>query len=120
MRRSGCGCPEAMYCASDQILRLAPSIIPDIEPVVSSANTTSTRGGALGICTAGGIGTLTTSGGSVVGSVFGVRSRGMAEAAHAARQRLPATSMYVMRERLMSMGESSVFPQSNAWARRKI
>src|SRR5215210_281022 len=95
MRRSGRGWPVAMYCEIDQILRLAPSMRPDIEPVVSSANTTSTRGGALGICTTSGglgCGAITV---SVVGSVLGLRSRGMADAAQAARQRLPATSKYV-------------------------
>jgi hypothetical protein len=40
-------------------------------------------------------------------------SRGIAEAAQAARQRLAATSKYVILERLLSMGASSV-PHSNA------
>src|SRR3954463_16523691 len=113
MRRSGRGWPVAMNCEIDQILRLAPSMRPDMEPVVSSAKTTSTRGGALGICTVLGGSGLTTGGGSGGVSVLGLPSRGIAEAAQAARQRLAATSKYVILVRFLSMGASSV-PHSNA------
>ena len=44
MRISGRGCPLAIWFAIDQILRFAPSIRPDIEPVVSRTKTTSMRG----------------------------------------------------------------------------
>ena len=61
-RRSGVGCPCAMKLARLQIFRSAPSISPDIEPVVSSANTSSTRGRRDE--SAGGTGTGASWGGS--------------------------------------------------------
>jgi hypothetical protein len=48
-----------------------------------------------------------------------LRSRGIAEAAQAARQRLVATSKYVILVRFLSMGASSV-PHSNARRRERI
>ncbi len=42
---SGVGWPLAIWFAIDQILRLAPSMRPDMEPVVSSTKATSMRGG---------------------------------------------------------------------------
>ena len=98
MRTSGLGWPCAMNCAIDQILRLAPSMSPDIEPVVSSAKTSSTRGATLGTCTLGGFLTSVTIG-SFVGSVV-PRWRGIAEAAHAARTNTPLKSPYVTNLRL--------------------
>src|SRR5882757_378790 len=44
MRMSASGLESTMAVAIDQILRLAPSIRPPIEPVVSSTNATSTVG----------------------------------------------------------------------------
>src|SRR5436309_14092037 len=110
MRTSGLGWPCAMNCAIDQILRLAPSISPDIEPVVSSAKTSSTRGATLGTCTLGGFLTSVTIG-SFVGKLV-PRWRGIAEAAHAARTTTPLKSPYVTNLRL-SMTSSSA-PGCNA------
>src|SRR6187551_513989 len=82
-----------MNCAIDQILRLAPSMRPDIEPVVSRAKTSSTRGATLGTCTwIGGLTFVTT--GSFVGRVV-PRCRGIAGAAHAASTNTPLKSPYV-------------------------
>src|SRR6185295_13326266 len=47
MRMSASGLESTMAVAIDQILRLAPSIRPPIEPVVSSTNATSTAGLAI-------------------------------------------------------------------------
>src|SRR6266536_592974 len=44
MRMSASGLESTMAVAIDQILRLAPSSRPPIEPVVSSTNATSTAG----------------------------------------------------------------------------
>src|SRR3954454_67911 len=44
MRMSASGLESTIAVAIDQILRLAPSIRPPIEPVVSSTNATSTVG----------------------------------------------------------------------------
>src|SRR3981189_922289 len=44
MRISASGLESTIAVAIDQILRLAPSIRPPIEPVVSSTNATSTVG----------------------------------------------------------------------------
>src|ERR1043166_7613909 len=44
MRMSASGLVSTMAVAIDQILRLAPSIRPPIEPVVSSTKATSTAG----------------------------------------------------------------------------
>src|SRR5215813_2029955 len=47
MRTSAAGFSSTIAVAIDQILRLAPSISPPIEPVVSSTKATSTAGLAL-------------------------------------------------------------------------
>src|SRR6476646_321284 len=47
MRMSASGLESTIAVAIDQILRLAPSIRPPIEPVVSSTNATSTAGFAM-------------------------------------------------------------------------
>jgi hypothetical protein len=48
MRISGVGWPLAIWLAIDQILRLAPSRSPDMDPVVSSTKATSIVGVAAG------------------------------------------------------------------------
>src|SRR5689334_11822331 len=93
-----------MKLAIDQILRLAPSMSPDIEPVVSSANTTSILGRTLGTVTVwgvvGGVWVTMSVGGRTLG---GVERRGIADAAQAARQSVPVSSKYVMRIRFLSI-----------------
>ena len=68
-----------MKLARLQIFRFAPSIRPDIEPVVSSANTSSTRGraAATGVWTSGsggsgarGAGATTTRGGGATARLW--------------------------------------------------
>src|SRR6478672_7743770 len=63
-RRSGVGWPRATKLAMLQILRLAPSMSPDIEPVVSSAKTISTRGRASCFVAGVGVGVGAGGGGS--------------------------------------------------------
>src|SRR3954466_15739508 len=86
-----------------QILRLAPSMTPDIEPVVSRANTRSTRGRGAGCCASAGGGVADGSGGISTRRTGGAAGAGGAAAAPwcwAASAATPVRTAPMMRLRL--------------------